>query len=666
MSPPSPQRFLFSDYISSGYSYELNPFLTANSRGWGKHLSLKAAILASVLLVVAFCLSYFFSCYSLSSLFLLFVYFIAGTPSLIDAVKDLLDLQLNIDVLMTLAAFSSVLLGSGHEGALLLVLFSLSGAIERNVSDQANKELRKLEEVSPSLACVILSNNTILQKSVRDIKVGTHILVRAGEVIPLDGIIVNGSSSVNLVHLTGEATPVSKEKNESVPAGGKNLDGTLTIKVTHTSADSTLTQIIRLISQAQESRPKLERWLNSLSQRYATTIIFLSFFLACVLPYISSLPFLGTEGSIYRGLSFLIAASPCALILAIPITYLSAVSACAKRGILLKGGTVLDALSNCSAIAFDKTGTLSTANLKLSQIINISNSSISQETMLAISATLERNAVHPIAKALTLYAKEKSLKLPDIQNFKNLPGKGVSAEVYINQQWQAVKIGRPDLIRSTLDADNLHLFNTEIKKAKQEAKIITCVKIGQCIWILFFQDTLRHNIDNVLHKLKSAFRFKIIMLSGDHHQSVQKVCQKLDIDDYHAELSPDEKLQHISELSKTHHLAMVGDGVNDAPALARATVGIAMGQVGSFTAIDVSDIILLQDDIHELPWLIHKSKQTQAIVKQNLILSASMIVLTSFCALLGTIPLWLAVIMHEGATIVVGLNGLRLLSQKDI
>jgi Zn2+/Cd2+-exporting ATPase len=342
MNPATP--FIFDEFFASGKEESVSPFLTPDSRIWGKNLPLRTAIFSGVLLFFSFTTSFFLP--PLSHLLLLFVYFFSGTPALLGSIDDIKNLEINIDVLMTLAALLSVLIGSGMEGALLLVLFELSAAMENMVSEKTKSTLLSLHQLSPRFACVIASDGILYDRAVKEIPIGTHLLIKAGELVPLDGIVVDGSSFVNLFHLTGESHPVSKKKGNEVQAGTRNLDGTLTLEVTRTSTDSTLTRIIQLITQAQEAKPRLQRFLDRFGKWYAMTIISLFFIFALTLPFLFSIPYLGSEGGIYRALAFLIAASPCALIIATPTAYLSAISCAARKGILLKGGVVLDALAS--------------------------------------------------------------------------------------------------------------------------------------------------------------------------------------------------------------------------------------------------------------------------------------------------------------------------------
>ncbi|PIS02459.1 MAG: cadmium-translocating P-type ATPase [Chlamydiae bacterium CG10_big_fil_rev_8_21_14_0_10_42_34] len=624
------EPYLFDEFFSSGKEESISPFLTPSSRKWSKNLSLKSASSSAFFLICAFGFS--FTNPPLSYLFLSFVYFLSGIPALIASLNDLKNLEINIDVLMTTAAFVAVSIDSGLEGALLLVLFELSHGMEHSVSNKARSALHNLNNIAPKFAHIVGEDGIIFEKSIRDIQIKEHVLVKHGEIVPLDGLVIEGSSSVNLVHLTGESIPVRKTVGDQVAAGARNLEGSLTVEVNRTSSDSTLARIVQLITQAQEAKPKLQRWLDQFGKHYATSIITLTFLFALTLPLIFSMTYLGHEGSVYRALAFLIAASPCALIIATPTAYLSAISASAKKGILLKGGITLDALANCTIIAFDKTGTLTTGDLQC-----IANDC--PDTALSIAFGLERNAVHPIATAICKLAEQKKIAPAKIENFKSIPGFGLEG----THQGKRVAIGLPEFIGiETKDIGVLAALLFEDKK-----------------YLFRFSDQVRKEMSQMIQDLP----LRPIILTGDNEQNAQTVAKQLGIQEVYANLRPADKLDKVAELSETQGLAMVGDGINDAPALARATVGISMGKIGSSTAVDASDVVLLNDDLHLLGWLFNRSKKTMKIVKQNLSLAVGVILFATTPALLGLVPLWVAVLLHEGGTVLVGLNSLRLLKK---
>ncbi len=638
--------FLFDEFFASGLEESISPFLTPKSRKWGKNLSLKSAIGAASCLLIAFTLSFINA--SLSAIFLSLVYFLVGAPALLATLNDIKNLEINIDVLMTLAAFLAVMIGSGLEGALLLVLFELSHGMEETVSRKARSAIHNLNNLSPKFAHVVADDGTLYEKSVREIAIGTHLIVKNGEIVPLDGQVLEGTSSVNLVHLTGESAPVVKKPGDPIPAGARNLESALIIEVNRTNADSTLSRIIQLIIQAQEAKPKLQRWLDRFGKKYATTIIGLTCLFAITLPFLFSIPYLGHEGGIYRALAFLIAASPCALIIATPTAYLSAISACAHKGILLKGGIVLDALASCRSIAFDKTGTLTTGELLCTAIDPLSSTTISIDDALAIAASLERQVVHPIATAIGKFAAQKGCPLIEIQQFKAIPGSGIEGIAQLPTGPIPVFIGSPDY---------LHLKNSQ----SIQGQVLAALSVGADRFLFRFSDQIRSTTPALIRQMKETHGIHSVMLTGDNPFNAQNIGALAGIEEIYAGLKPEDKLDHVARLSEKGGLAMVGDGINDAPAWARATVGISMGRIGSATAVDASDVVLLNDDLHLLSWLFTKSRKTKQIVKQNLTLALSVICLATIPSLLGWIPLWAAVILHEGGTVLVGLNSLRLL-----
>ncbi len=621
--------YVFDEFFESGLEESKSPFLEPRSKRWGKNLQLKASIVAAGLLAAAF--GFFFTHETVSHLLLVLVFFLAGTESLIGAIEDLLRFEVNIDVLMTLAAFLSIFIGSGLEGGLLLVLFSLSGAIEENVTGKARSALSGLRELAPPQANALLPDGSTIERSVKDIVVGDVILVKAGDVVPLDGEILTGFTSVNLIHLTGENLPVAKQKGDNVPAGARNLEGTITLRVSHSSTESTLARLIKLITEAQETKPRLQWWIDRLSRTYATTIISLFILFSITIPLFTHLPYLGVEGSIYRALAFLIAASPCALIIAIPIGYLSAISVCARKGILLKGGIVLDALASCKAIAFDKTGTITKAELRIV-------SSEIRDDILAAAYAIEQGSTHPIAQAICRLAKERGLKPAALLTSRAVPGKGVEGEVSTGK----IYVGKAD---SPGRKDQIHAV-----------AILNDEKMD-----LYFEDTPREGMAALMTRLKERFSLRLLMLTGDYPESANRIAKLVGVEEVFAKLLPEEKLKMVADLSETDHLAMIGDGINDAPALTRATVGISMGKVGSTSAVDASDIVLLHDDLNLLDWLIAKARKTRSIIAMNVIFAMTVILVASMLALFGIVPLWLAVVLHEGGTVLVGLNSLRLL-----
>lgn len=649
--------YLFDEFFASGKEESISPFLTPSSKRIGKNLTLKSAFLSVFLLASSFTLSFFNP--GLSHFLLVLVYFFSGTPALIKAIEDLQNLEINIDVLMTLAAFLSILINSAMEGGLLLVLFELSGAMENAVIRKTKSTLFSLHQLSPKRAFVLDENGVIYEKSIHDIQVGMQLLIKAGEVIPLDGKVIQGNSFVNLVHLTGESLPIPKTVGDEVQAGSSNLEGYLTIQVSRISSDSTLSRIIRLITQAHETKPKLESLFDRFSKGYATTIIGIFGLLALFLPHLFSIPYLGYEGSIYRALTFLITASPCALIIATPTAYLSAISSCAAKGILLKGGFTLDAIASCHAVAFDKTGTLTTGELELIDLKPLIGH-FNADMALQVAASLEQNAVHPIAKAILKKAKAQGLELVPLEEFQALAGLGLKGSCHIQGKKIGCAIGHSSLIDQLIDPKLKEAWNKAKHAHDKETLSTSYLLLNQTVFAFRLQDSIRAQAKEAIVKLKRHIP-KVVMLTGDHEDSASRVGKALGIPEVYSNLRPVDKLDKIALLDKEEGVLMIGDGINDAPALARASVGISMGQIGSATAIEASAAVFLHDDLSLIDWLFTKAHHTLHVVKQNLFLSCGVILLATTPAVLGFIPLWLAVILHEGGTVIVGLNSLRLL-----
>ena len=652
-----------SEYFSSGKSEEISPFLTSDSREWAKNLPLKISVLAALVLLAAFILSFFDNLKHLSGFLQVTVYFAVGVPALIDAAYEVKKVKVNIDVLMVLAAFLAIFIHSSLEGCLLLVLFSFSHSLETFVTNKAKSTLNHLNQLAPTTALVFNKYGKTTEKSVKDVNVGETIFVRQGEIIPLDGKVIDGTSSLNVSHLTGEHIPISVDLGYEVPAGALNLDGSLKIEVTKTGSHSTISRIIQLICEAHVTKPKLQSWFDRFSQIYSLFVIFSSLFFAIFIPiFFSKLTYFGIEGSIYRALAYLIVASPCALIIAVPVAYISAINSCAKQGVILKGGLTLDTLAKVDAIAFDKTGTLTSGELECVQIQTLDGAEITdQNKVLSIAKGLEEHAVHPVAKAILDYADYREIEAAEILKAHAIPGQGIEGQARYNNQTVNVAIGRLDFVSQRLKPE----LKSQLDSFKNElSNLITALKIDDEIYIFQFVDHLRPEAQKILKTLKKSLKLKVYILSGDNDLSVEKIAKNLDVDQYFGHLKPDDKLKLIDEYSKEQCLAMVGDGINDTPALARAAIGISMGHIGSHMGTEVAEVILIKNDLTLIEKLLKKAKDTNSIVKQNVILASAIIAGISIPALLGWIPLWLAVICHEGGTVLVGLNGLRLLKNK--
>lgn len=643
---------ILTNFFESGMSEDTSPMLSAESRKLSRNLTLKSSYVSLVTYMVAL-LCYWFHAENVSHLFTVLTFFFAGTPALIKSLENIYHKTINIDILMTSAAFGSIFIGGALEGALLLVLFAISEALGQMVSGKAKSSLASLKQLAPTTGWVLLENGHLQQKPIDKICVGDILRIKSGEVVPLDGEIIHGSSSVNLMHLTGEKVPKSCQIGSIIPAGAHNLEGSFDLRVLRIGADSTIAHIINLVIQAQNSKPALQQRLDKYSSAYAIAIFAIASAIAIFVPLFSSIPFLGPNSAFYRALAFLIAASPCALIIAIPIAYLSAINACAKHGVLLKGGVILDRLVSCNSIVMDKTGTLTTGTLTCIRCDVFGEKT--PEFFPSILA-LEQSSSHPIAQAIVKYLAAQRITPRAADRYLTVPGEGVRGFF----QDQEAFVGKTETALRTIPRVYAEDLKQRIFRAKLRGEICSLAYLGSCCALFYFKDEPRPHASEIISELK-RLGYPVSILTGDHKVSAENIAKIVGISEVFANLSPEAKLNKVRELAKRRHILMVGDGINDAPALAQATVGVAMGEAGSATAIEAADVVLLHDSLASLPWVLKKARQTKKIVSQNLSLALAIILLVSWPASFGIIPLWLAVILHEGSTVIVGMNALRLL-----
>ncbi|GAQ88586.1 hypothetical protein KFL_004420010 [Klebsormidium nitens] len=618
------------------------------------------------------------------------VFGLIGTPALLDSMVDLAGGHINIHVLMALAAFASVAMGSPLEGALLLCLFTVSHAAEDALIERAQTDVSALEELSPESALVLsyfdpahppamnaLVSNPVPLKTVAR---NSFVLVRAGETVPLDGVVVMGKSTCTLEHLTGESTPVVKKKGDSVPGGAQNLEGLLIVKVEKVWSDSTVARIVRLTAEAAAGRPKLQKWVDEFGEKYSQVVVVLSALVGILGPVLFGWPLSGrgeSPGAIYRALGLMVAMSPCALAAA-PLSYVAGISACARKGVLLRGGQALDALARCDTVAFDKTGTLTTGELRCTSI-QLLHGYASEETAsgspahgeaLAVAAALEQAATHPIARAVLEHARGKALPNVTLEDFRNIPGEGLTARVTtLTGQQKTVKLGTIEFVSEGLGADAAEGLRRAVEREAEKGKesVMAAMSVGSKVSLFLFEDKVRPAAAGVIAFLRGVTRLHTVMLTGDHEASAAKVARVLGLEkkDVFAGLKPEDKLRHVVALSarggKSGGLIMVGDGINDAPALAAATVGVVLAERASATATAAADVLLLQDDMEGVSFAVAKARQTLAVVKQSIFFALLCMSIAAVPAVSGIIPLWLTVIVHEGSTVLVSLNALRVL-----
>lgn len=669
----------FQKYFELGGEESESPFLNRYSKNLSRNIHLKSAALAAIFLFVAFVVSFFSTTTPL--MLLSFVYLLVGTPALIASLEDIfVQKDINIDVLMTLSAFLALSMGHIYEGALLLVLFALSASLEDAVTLRAKSALVSIHEIAPSKAYVMKDDGSFSEKSVHDINVGSRILIRSGEIVPLDGVVIHGDGSLSMAHLTGESRELPIKIGDTVISGSRLVQGSLTVQISTTQADSTVMQIIRLITEAESSKPKFSLLFEKFGRIYSISVILTTVLIVLIFPIVFSIPLVGTHSALLRGISFLITASPCALFIAVPIAYLSALSASVKKGAILKGGTVFDQLNGCSTVAFDKTGTLTEGSFRFREKIDLFVEGHelvelqSSTLLLSLTASVEQHVVHPMAQAIVEYAKKESCTMFEVSSVNVFAGVGVKGEVFVPIEGGKNKKFLVD-IRSPSREDKekiAQIYQSRDQKLFDLSQVVVVISDvnepkNRMGFVLVFEDMIREESAVTILRLRELGK-KIVMLSGDHNEIAKSVAAKVGITNWFGELTPQNKLEIITNLSKNPQegLVMVGDGLNDAPSLARANVGISMGRLSSASARDAADIVLLEDNLLLIPWLFTKARQTRHIVFQNLFIAFLAISVGTIASLFGLIPLWVAVIVHEGSTLIVGLNALRLIKNSDI
>ncbi|KAL7101442.1 hypothetical protein ACP275_08G054200 [Erythranthe tilingii] len=633
----------------------------------------------------------------LQTAFSLVAFPLVGVSASFDAAMDIVGGKINIHVLMALAAFASVFMGNPLEGGLLLAMFNLAHIAEEYFTSRSKIDVKELKENHPEFAYVLDVQNGNFQSfsdlmyhkvPVNDLEVGSYILVKAGESVPVDCEVLQGRSTITIEHLTGEVKPVEKDVGDSIPGGARNLDGMMIVKAKKTWKESMLSRIVQLTEEAQQSKPKLQRWLDKFGEQYSKAVIVLSAAIALMGPVLFKWPFLSTSvcrGSLYRALGLMVAASPCALAVA-PLVYATAISACARKGILLKGGHVLDALASCQNIAFDKTGTLTTGEFMCKAIEPIHGhfSNNEKETTsccvrscekeaLAVAAAMEKGTTHPIGRAVVDHSIGKDLPPVSVESFENLPGRGLLATIssiepaFGGGKPLKASIGSVEYITSlfTSDAESKKIKEAFSTSSYGDYFVRAALSVNnEKVTLFHFEDEPRADSLDVITSLQNEGNLRVMMLTGDHELSAQRVANAVGIKEVHCSLKPEDKLFHVTRISRDTGggLIMVGDGINDAPALAAATVGIVLADRASATAIAVADILLLQDNISGVPFSVAKSRQTTSLVKQNVALALGSIFLASLTSVLGVLPLWLTVLLHEGGTLLVCLNSIRALN----
>lgn len=566
--------------------------------------------------------------------------------------RSLVRLNFNMNVLMFIAVIGAALIGEWGEGATVVFLFGISETLEAYSVDRARQSIRSLMEMAPKMATV-RRNGQEQTLPVEEIQVGDLILVRPGEKIGMDGQVISGSSAVDQAAITGESLPVLKQVGDEVFAGTLNGSGALIVTVTKLVEDSTFSRIVHLVEEAQAQRAPTQTLVERFAKLYTPAVMLITALIMLVPPLLLGLPWLTW---IYRGLALLVVACPCALLISTPVSIVSAISTAARHGVLIKGGAHLEQIGKIQAIAFDKTGTLTTGRPEVTNLVSFVPA-YSPAQVLSLAAAVEAHSEHPLARAIVTYA-ERGEGAPAATDFQALVGQGAHAMV----EGHTFYVGSPRLFRDHL---GVALGNAAEQVAAWESQGQTVVLIGDAVQVLgaiAVADTPRQTSAPMVASLKASGIQTTVMLTGDNSGTANAIAKTVGIGRVEAELMPQDKVAAVQALVTDYGaVAMVGDGVNDAPALAAATVGIAMGGAGTNVALETADIALMADDLSKLPFTIALSQATFRIIKQNIAISLGLKLLALLAVFPGWLTLWIAILSDMGATLIVTLNALRLL-----
>jgi len=567
--------------------------------------------------------------------------------------------ELDVDLLMIVAALGAAALGLWRreyylliDGGVLILIFALSGALEGYAMHRTERNIRSLMSLTSDTAWILLNGQKQLVP-ITKLQIGDQVLVKPGELVPTDGVIVEGYSTLNEASITGESLPVEKTVGAEVFAGTLNGNGALRLEVHKPPESSLIQRVIQLVKQAKTETPPSQQFIERFERGYARIIVLAGLLLALLPPFFWGWSW---ETAIYRALIFLVVASPCAVMAAIMPTLLAGIATGARQGILFKGGTQLETIGQVRAIAFDKTGTLTTGKPQVVKVIPVTKAS--EARLLQIAAALETASEHPIGEAIVQAAQQQHLEWPKAVKVQAQAGQGITGEV---AHQQAV-VGKAAFVQQQVDTWPEVLVQLE-QQLEMEGKTVVWVAHGrQVLGMIAVSDTVRPMAASMVAELKHLGIAPIVMLTGDHKRTADSIAQQTGVDQVYAGLLPEDKMRVIQQLRQKYQaVAMVGDGINDAPALAQASVGIAMGATGSDVALATADIVLVADRLEKLSQAIHLGRRSQAIVKQNLAFALSFLVLLLIANFMGNINLPLGVIGHEGSTLLVTLNGLRLL-----
>ncbi|WP_010632117.1 heavy metal translocating P-type ATPase [Sporolactobacillus vineae] len=581
---------------------------------------------------------------------------IGGYKLFIGGIKNIIRLDFDFEALMTMAIIGAMAIGKWQEGAIVVILFAVSETMERFSGETARQSIRSLIRMAPNEA-VIRCDGQEQMMPVSDVQIGDVMIVRPGEKLAMDGVVVKGQSAVSEAAITGEPVPAAKSSGDTVFAGTLNGDGLLEVRVTKRSGDTTLAKVIRLVEEAQEHKAHAQTLIDRFAQIYTPVIIVAAFIVAVAPPL-----FTGAAWTdwIYRGLALLVVGCPCALVISTPVAIVTAIGNAAKHGVMIKGGIHLEQIGALNLIAFDKTGTLTRG------VPEVTDFSVAKgedrDAVLRIFTALEKGSQHPLAAAIVRFAEKSGANEsgPAVDDYQSLTGRGVRARI----DGTLYYAGSPALFREIIPAALNADLTRRIDTLRQEGQTVMLLGNEQEVLALAaVTDRLRSSSAAVINKLDQS-GIKTVMLTGDNRSTAEVIGKSAGVGEVQADLLPEDKLAWVKRQGSLYKIGMVGDGINDAPALAEATVGIAMGASGTDTALETADIALMGDELSRLPYLIQLSRKTLRLIRQNVSFALGLKLVSILLIFPGWLTLWMAIFADVGATIIVTLNSLRLAKVK--
>lgn len=545
--------------------------------------------------------------------------------------------------LMSIASMGAIYLGEYPEAIAVMLLYEIGQYFENKAVNRSRNSIQSMLNLKPDLVHRLI-NNQVSDALTKDVLFNDEIVILPGERIPLDGVVVQGQSSLDTSALTGEALPLPVEEGQQILSGTMNLSGKITVRVTSTDADSTVTRILKLVEEAAQRKSRTERFITRFAIKYTPAVVLMAIFIALVMPVILQSSF---DIWFKRALIFLIVSCPCALIISVPLTNYAAIGAAARKGILLKGSNFIDALARAKTFVYDKTGTLTTGKLSILKVLPLEG--ISRDRLIIAALTCEENSNHPLALAIKKEFAEQYSVSPSLMH-QEFHGKGIKAQTV-----DAVYLAGSRAFLQHMDVTNLPAEPVE-----------TCIYVAgkdRCLGLITFQDEIKSGFAEVIKTLRKSGIRHHIMLTGDHEIQAQKVSNELGLDKFFARLLPDQKMKELEtiEQSQTSPVAFIGDGLNDAPVLSRAEIGIAMGAIGNQASIEAADVVLMQDEPHQLLTAVQMARKTKNIMWQNIIFALGIKAIVMIAGTLGLATLWEAVIADVGVTLLAIANSARLL-----